>query len=115
MEQIICAVFDRQALAYMTPMFFQATGQAVRAFTDAVNNQENEFGKHPEDYAVFKLGSYDPGTGQIKAQPEGPIQVVTGLDVVDRSRYEEIANAGAVPINPELNKVLGSPPITANS
>lgn len=61
----ICSVHDVKAEAWMTPMFFQANGQAVRAFGDAVRDKSTEFGKHPEDYHLFLIGEFDNQTGEI--------------------------------------------------
>ena len=55
----IYSVYDSKAEAYMQPSFMSAKGAALRSFTDAVNDSSHIFGKHPEDYSLFELGSFD--------------------------------------------------------
>lgn len=59
------AIHDRKAEAWLNPMFFQSAGQAVRSFQDAVNDKSSDFGKHPEDYALFELGTFDQRSGAV--------------------------------------------------
>ena len=40
----------------------QATGQAMRAFEDTVNDVTTQFGKHPEDFTLFEIGTFDDQT-----------------------------------------------------
>jgi hypothetical protein len=65
MKQIY-TIYDSKAEAYMTPFFIQQDGQALRDFKDAALNQESTISKHPEDYTLFKLGTYDETTAKIE-------------------------------------------------
>ncbi len=62
----IYTVFDSKPHAYLPPFFMKSNGEAVRAFSDTVNNPESSFNKHPEDYTLFELGNYDESTGKIE-------------------------------------------------
>lgn len=68
----MCAVYDSKVGAFMTPMFFQSTGQAIRSFSDAVNTKDSDFARHPEDYGLFELGTFESGSGMMElvAQPK---------------------------------------------
>lgn len=72
MRLTMCSIRDSVAGAWLTPLFFQSKAQAVRSFQDAVNDKSSDFAKHPEDYALFGLGEFDPETGAVSvyAQPE---------------------------------------------
>ena len=48
-------IFDNKADLYMTPFFFPANGQAVRAFADLANDERSQIGMHPEDYKLAAL------------------------------------------------------------
>lgn len=65
MEFKIYSVRDVKANAYLTPVFFVNDGQAIRAFSDAVLNNNSGFSKHPEDYSLFKIGVYDDASGNV--------------------------------------------------
>lgn len=67
----IFAIFDKKAVSYLAPFYFPQKGQAIRAFEDSINDTNSVFNKHPEDYALYKLGEYDDQSGIIKStQPE---------------------------------------------
>ena len=60
------AIFDNKADVYMTPFFFPATGQAVRAFADLVGDERSTVSKHPDDYKLVLIGEWDDSTGVCK-------------------------------------------------
>lgn len=66
----IVAVFDVKCGAYGRPVAYPADGAAVRAIQDAINAGDNEYAKHPEDYSLVKLGTYDDNAGELR--PEKP-------------------------------------------
>jgi len=55
----VFTVYDSKSDAYMQPFFMQTKGQAVRAFSDTVNDPKHQFYKHAEDFTLFELGSFD--------------------------------------------------------
>ncbi len=82
MVMICCSIYDSKAEAWLSPMFFQAAGQGMRSFGDAINDPKSEFGKHPEDYSLFVIGKFDQRTGNI--EPEIPPTVVCiGINMVE--------------------------------
>lgn len=62
---VVCSVYDSKAEAWLPPMHFQSKGQAWRSFSDEVNRADSEFGKHPEDYALFVVGEWNPFIGEL--------------------------------------------------
>lgn len=59
------AVFDVKVGAYARPVAVPLDGAAVRSFQDAVNDKSTEYAKHPEDYSIFNIGTYDDATGEL--------------------------------------------------
>lgn len=62
------AVFDTKADFFGQPFFEQEEASAIRAFGDAVNdgsNPNNQWYKHPEDFQLYLLGTFDNLTGEI--------------------------------------------------
>lgn len=60
----ICVVRDSAANCYAAPMFVPSIGIAVRSFGDEVKRVDanNQLNKHPEDFEMFHLGTYDDNT-----------------------------------------------------
>jgi hypothetical protein len=72
----IYSMYDRAVKAYMQPIFHDSTGGIIRGLTDVLEDREHQFTKHPEDYTLFKLGTFDEITGKIEYhEPEKVIGV----------------------------------------
>ncbi len=67
MKVLVFAVFDAAAEAYLTPMFFETKGMAIRAFVDACNGEDHAFGRHAADYTLFHIGFFDPSKGILES------------------------------------------------
>lgn len=78
----IYSVYDVKAAAFTTPIFSRNNATAIRSFTLAVEQEENEFNKHAEDYSLFALGEWDELNGKIAGST--PIQIVTALELLDQ-------------------------------
>lgn len=67
----IFTIFDKKAVAYNQPFYYHQKGQALRALEDNVNQNDSPISKHPEDYALYKIGEFDDLSGEIHAtKPE---------------------------------------------
>lgn len=82
MQYVVCSVFDYAMGTYGRPLFVVAKGQAVRSFTDEVNREHeaNEMYRHPDDFWLFHVGSFDDQTGRLLPLSE-PELLVKGSDV----------------------------------
>lgn len=69
MIQVIVAVKDRAADAFMRPFFVPTANMAIRSFMDEVNRDapDNQMFAHPEDFDLYELGLYDDNTGRIES------------------------------------------------
>ena len=65
----VFAVYDSKVEAYLSPFIMQTRGQALRAFTDTVNDPNTNFFKHPEDYTLFEIGDWDEQSGSYVMHP----------------------------------------------
>ena len=83
-ELIMYAVRDKAVEAFMRPFFFQSDGQALRAFIDDVQNADSPIARHPEDYALFRLGVVDCHDGSMS--PEEPKCLARAHELVKKSR-----------------------------
>ncbi|WNK12531.1 MAG: nonstructural protein [Microvirus sp.] len=81
---IVCVVRDSATAQYGAPLCFVARGQAIRWFTDAVNqaDKENQYYMHPDDFELFEIGLYETDDAGTQLHP--PVSVVRGKDVAIR-------------------------------
>lgn len=61
----VFSVYDLKACAYLQPFFSGNAGSAIRAFEDAVGDAKSPIAKHPSDYQLFELGTWDDNSGAI--------------------------------------------------
>lgn len=79
------SLYDRKTLVYHNPFFALTDSAASRIVADIVGDQNTSVGRHPGDYVLYRVGTYDDGLGLML--PETPIQHVidaAGLVRVDR-------------------------------
>lgn len=74
------SIYDVKSDSYATPFFMPATGMAVRAFTDLVNDANTTVHRHPGDYKLCEVGTFDDATGEF--QSVGPLSLGFGSDYV---------------------------------
>jgi len=65
MQEHLYSVWDSKAEEFLPPFFAKTDGLAIRSFQEAINNQEHMFAKYPEDYTLFKLGSWFTTDGKL--------------------------------------------------
>lgn len=74
----VFAVYDYKAEAYLQPFTMETTGQAIRSFADAVNDPKSMWYRHPKDFVLYELGSFDEKEGVFKN--EGVSKLVVTAD-----------------------------------
>lgn len=76
----MCVVRDSAAQVYGQPIFVPSIGIAVRSFGDEVKRSDanNQMNKHPEDFEMFHVGTYDDNTCTFAAVP--PKSIARGVD-----------------------------------
>jgi len=83
MKMVICAVYDQAVKAYMQPFFQRTEGEAIRSFIDAVNANDSHFSKHPQDFVLMKLGSYEDSNGEFYCGTTGPSPLMTAQNALN--------------------------------
>lgn len=83
MTALVFAVFDKKTAAYMQPIFQMSRGQALRSFMDTVEQKDSLFCKHPGDFALYELGTYDDESGKL-ASWDPPVFVCEAADLLQK-------------------------------
>ena len=80
--QKLYVLYDSKSETYTAPTANPARGQALRSFSDAVNEKQNPtvLAQHPQDFTLFEIGEYDIYTGTLSLY-EARVSVANGLDV----------------------------------
>lgn len=83
MLQFVVSVKDRAADVFNRPFFVPHRNVAVRDFTDEVNRSavDNPLNKHPDDFDLYILGTFDDNTGAFVME-DVPTVLVRAKDVL---------------------------------
>ena len=73
------SIYDTKAQNYHVPYFLKNEAIAIRQFGDMVNDPDTTINKHPEDYTLFKLGSWDDQNSKF-TQEKTPKALGTGVE-----------------------------------
>jgi hypothetical protein len=84
MQFNVYGIFDTASGIYDRPFVMQSDGQALRAFGDIAVDAEHPIGKHPEDFSLFRLGTFNDNTGELTCT--GKECLATALEMVAASR-----------------------------
>lgn len=90
-------LYDNKALQYHPPFFASTDGAAVRSLSDLVSDLNTGPGRHPGDYVLYFVGTYDDSNGQL--WPEQPLRHVmdaAALVKIQPSMFAEKAVDGVI-------------------
>ena len=77
----VYSIYDSAAQVYQSPFAVANKGAAMREFIDACNNKETFLAKHPADYTLFLLGTFDDLSGTFNMEIT-PVRVGTAIEFV---------------------------------
>lgn len=98
MKHRIFTIFDKAAKAFQRPFTSPEQGIATRAIQDLVNEPGHELNKHPGDYTLYEIGTFDDNKGIVEPYPTPDLVMHCAAMVADNAR----------PLFPEDEKVGGS-------
>lgn len=76
----IVAIYDSALGEFFAPIFVRSIGLAIRDFGDEVTKADSPLSRHPADFLLFHLGSFDPADGSIASFT--PAQISRAVDFV---------------------------------
>lgn len=75
----IYTVHDAKAAFYGQPFYARTNAEAIRSFTQLVNDPQHQIGAHHADFTLFELGEYNEQTGEITVL-KAPAPLGNGVD-----------------------------------
>ena len=85
------AVYDEKAAAFLTPFFMSTDGQAVRVFSDCVDDANHQFARHPMDYTLYKVGAFDCISGNSQELRDELMRGIVARQMSQRVDQEQIS------------------------
>lgn len=72
-------IYDSAINTWMPPMYARNKGEMLRNFADAVADSKSKLAKHPADYALFEIGSFDDDKCKFDLL-KAPVRLCLALD-----------------------------------
>ena len=66
MQQQMYSIYDSVQEIYHQPHFMINEAAALRQFADMANDEQSNVNKHPTDYSLWHVGSYEDTTATIE-------------------------------------------------
>lgn len=67
------SVQDLVAEQWLEPFFAPTVDAAIRSFKEACTRPDHQFAKFPEDYVLYRVGTFDGRSGEVIG--EGPAKI----------------------------------------
>lgn len=74
------STYDKAVKAFMPIFFARSHGEALRSFTDVINDEKHQMSRHLHDYTLFYMGDFDDDNGAITSPTAGPDPLITGTE-----------------------------------
>jgi len=62
------AIYDSKAEQWGNPISFNTDGEARRSFGVLAEDLNTQVGKHPEDFLLYRVGSFDKEKGMLSGE-----------------------------------------------
>lgn len=79
-------VLDAKSGGFHTPFFAPTDGHALRSFQELVTAPDTIPGKHPEDFSLHRIGSFNSETAEFTPMP--PKNLTNGAAIVAQKGVE---------------------------
>ena len=66
MKYRVYSVYDSKAVFYLPPFTMRSDAEAIRSFTVAASDANTAVGKHPGDFTLFCIGTYDDSSAELQ-------------------------------------------------
>lgn len=57
------SIYDLKSLVFHNPFYAPTNGAALRIVQDVANDLNTSIGRHPQDYVLYRVGSYNDADG----------------------------------------------------
>lgn len=74
----IYTVLDTAVEAHLQPFFARSHGEAMRMFSQAVNDTNTNLNRSPGDYTLWYVGSFDDANAFVSG--ETAVRLMSGLE-----------------------------------
>jgi hypothetical protein len=85
----IYSIYDMKAECFTSPIVQVNEEISKRIWVETIADENSQFAKHPFDYALFHLGSFDDTSGVVQPLEFGSQQVMTAAEALQSLRVQQ--------------------------
>lgn len=79
----VFSAHDSKLSIFLPPFFVQHLGQALRMWEDSVNSPDTLVAKHPSDFVLYEIGTFDDEHGVLTSHTPHQ-RVASALEVIKK-------------------------------
>jgi len=77
----VFSIYDSAIKTWLPPLYARNNGEMIRNFSDAIQDPQSKLAKHPQDYVLFELGSFDDDKCVFSLH-KAPVRLCMAMDFV---------------------------------
>jgi len=93
----VFSIYDSAISTWLPPIYARNKGEMLRNFADAVSDPKSNLAKHPTDYSLHELGTFDDDKCKFSLL-NAPVRLCLASDFVKASSAE---GSGGLGVNPQ--------------
>lgn len=97
MEFEIYTVHDETIGLYNRPIYMRNTAEALRMFEDVASDPNHPIGQHPEQYVLYKIGTWHEPSGTIMTEERQHIARGSDFASVQAQHQPQLVSPNAQP------------------
>lgn len=83
----VYSIYDRASGVYDRPWVAHSDKAAARSFSDIALDAEHPIGMHPEDFTLFRVGTWEDDAGALV--PESAKKIIAAHEAVSQAQRIE--------------------------
>lgn len=90
----VYSIFDSKSKSFQRPFYMLNNYTAIRAFSDLVNTDGQMESRHPQDFSLYEIGTFDDQTAEtISANPIILLKTGTEMKMLPELPKEQLTIA----------------------
>lgn len=90
MKLNVYSVYDSCQKAFQNPYYHDRDEVFLRMLRNTLAKGDTQFNLNPEDYSVYRLGTFDDVTGELKADKHKICDVITLIVTPEETKLEAV-------------------------
>lgn len=78
----IYTILDTKSKGYGLPFYAKNDATVIRTIKNSMISQQSEYSMNPEDFILFKIGTYDQDSGVLEVTPHETVSKLIDISMM---------------------------------